>query len=129
MAYMNQERKAKLAANLKKVMPKGWKYTVAVRHHSGIVVTISEAPVDIIGAAKQGAPCGQTSINPYHYQSHLANHPKLVAEFDKIFTALNDGNHDRSDIQSDYFDVGWYVYVEIGKWDKPFVCTAKGVTT
>jgi len=33
------------------------------------------------------------------------------------------GNHDRSDIQSDYFDVGWYKSVNIGKWNKPYEVT------
>lgn len=30
-------------------------------------------------------------------------------------------NHDRSDIQSDYFDVNYYGGVEIGRWDKPYI--------
>jgi hypothetical protein len=33
---------------------------------------------------------------------------------------MNDGNFDKSDIQSDYFHVGWYVSVNIGKWNKPY---------
>ena len=38
-----------------------------------------------------------------------------------IVRALNAGNHDRSDIMTDYFDVGWYVSVKIGhSCDKPF---------
>jgi phenolic acid decarboxylase len=44
MAYVNQEKKAKI---LKKVMPKGWKYSLAVRNHSTIVCTIKSAPVDL----------------------------------------------------------------------------------
>jgi hypothetical protein len=39
-------------------------------------------------------------------------------------TAMNDGNHDRSDIQTDYFDVGWYVDVNIGRWNKPYILEA-----
>lgn len=30
MAYMDQEKKAKIAAALKKVMPKDWKYSLSV---------------------------------------------------------------------------------------------------
>jgi hypothetical protein len=30
MAWMNQERKAALAARLKRVLPEGWKYSLAV---------------------------------------------------------------------------------------------------
>jgi hypothetical protein len=33
---------------------------------------------------------------------------------------MNVGNHDRSDIQSDYFDVGWYVDVNVGAWNQPY---------
>jgi hypothetical protein len=33
---------------------------------------------------------------------------------------MNDGNHDNSDIQSDYFDVGWYISINVGRWDKPY---------
>src|SRR5690606_40972107 len=40
---------------------------------------------------------------------------------ERIVAALNTGNWDRSDIQTDYFDVGHYVDLRIGTWDKPFV--------
>jgi hypothetical protein len=36
---------------------------------------------------------------------------------------MNAGNHNNSDVQSDYFDVGWYIDVNIGKWNKPYVAT------
>jgi hypothetical protein len=36
---------------------------------------------------------------------------------------MNVGNHDRSDIQSDYFDVGWYVDVNVGAWNQPYELT------
>jgi hypothetical protein len=42
----------------------------------------------------------------------------------EIFVAMNDGNWDKSDIQSDYFNVGWYVDVNIGKWDKHYIVEA-----
>jgi hypothetical protein len=34
---------------------------------------------------------------------------------------MNMGNHDNSDIMTDYFDVGWYVDVNIGLWNKPYI--------
>jgi hypothetical protein len=37
---------------------------------------------------------------------------------------MNDGNYDNSDIQSDYFSVGWYIDVNVGKWDKPYTVEA-----
>jgi hypothetical protein len=38
----------------------------------------------------------------------------------EVFAEMNDGNWDKSDIQSDYFNVGWYVDVNIGRWNKPY---------
>ena len=129
MAYMNQAKKAKIAANLKKVVPAGWKYSLAVRDHMTIDMTISQAPFDLIGAFKESKdfdPKKETHIgvNNYHFRSHIED--ECVADvFEAIFDALNTDNWNRSDIVSDYFDVGHYVRLQIGRWDKPFVCTAK----
>jgi hypothetical protein len=37
---------------------------------------------------------------------------------------MNIGNHDRSDSQTDYFDVGFYTDISIGRWDTPYVQVA-----
>jgi hypothetical protein len=122
MAYMNQERKSLLAAELKKVVPHGWKYSLAVRHHSTVVMTITEAPFDLLASLNlregQARPTS-VSVNTHHVRHHFED--ECVADvFEAIASALNTGNHDRSDSQSDYFDVGWYVDVRVGRWDKPF---------
>ncbi len=48
------------------------------------------------------------------------------AEWNDIFArawdAMNAGNWDRSDAQVDYFDVGWYAEICLGRWDRPFQC-------
>lgn len=120
MAYMDQERKAKLAANLKQVMPKGWKYSLGVRNHMVIVLNIWSAPIDLLGAFTSKTVT-HIDVNPYHPGINDAH---IAKQFENIFRALNDGNHDNSDVMSDYFDVGWYVDVNVGRWDRPFVCTA-----
>ena len=130
MAYMNQEKKAKIAAKLKEVLPRGWKYTLRVRHHSTIVMTIQSAPVDLMAeatrvtAARQtregytpNAPATYVDVNVYHPHFYFDESLPVIQT---ILAALNEGNHNRSDIQSDYFDVGWYVDIYIGTWDKPF---------
>ena len=60
-------------------------------------------------------------VHEYHYQSHYDG--TALAFLSEVIPAMGIGNHDRSDSQTDYFDVGWYVHVNIGKWDKPFLCT------
>ena len=125
MAYMDQERKAKLAAGVKAVMPKGWKYSLAVRNHSTIVCTISEAPVDLITALHGVGGNGQrhTEVNRRWFE--FRNIPDDVATpMLAILDALNVGNHNRSDLQQDLHDVGWYVSLKIGRWDKPFKVAA-----
>lgn len=123
MAWMSQEKKAKIAAKLKDVVPKGWKYTLAIRNHSAIVMTISEAPVDILRACKD-IKAGETSwaVNEYWVEKSFT--PEVAEILSRIVDALNLGNHDNSDIQTDYFDVGHYVTLLIGRWDKPFKCSA-----
>lgn len=127
MAYVSQELKAKIAAALKPVVPQGWKYTLKVRNHSTIVMTIHAAPFDLIRAFKKSdyfdpETATDVSVNPHHYRSHLED--EAVADvFERIFAALNTDNHDRSDVLTDYFDVGHYVELRIGRWDKPFRVT------
>ena len=39
------------------------------------------------------------------------------------FKIANKDNWDKSDIQTDYFNVNYYLHLAIGKWDKPFTET------
>jgi len=127
MAYMNQERKAALAAELKKVMPQGWKYSLAVRNHSTIVLTITDAPFNILGGLGREAASGHATINTHWIRECFADEC-LADVFEKIAAALNVGNHDRSDIMTDLFDVGWYVDIQVGRWDKPFKFVAPAIS-
>lgn len=132
MAYMNQEKKAKIAAALKRVIPAGWKYSLAVRHGSTIVCTISEAPFDLLKAFRASEYRDPESIthadvNVYHVRRAFED--ECVADvMEAIVAALNTDNHDRSDVQTDYFDVGHYVDLQIGRWDKPFRYVPREIT-
>lgn len=128
MAYVSKEKKAKIAEALKAVVPAGWRYSLAVRHHRTIVMTVTSAPFDLIRAFKKTEyrdPEREThlQVNPYHYRDHIDD--QCVADvLDRIMGALNTDNHDRSDRMTDYYDVGHYVELNIGKYDRPFVATS-----
>jgi hypothetical protein len=125
MAWMNQERKAALAAGLKKVLPKGWNYSLAVRHHSTLVLTISEAPIDLVAQSlfsDEQKKRGYIDVNQYHIEGVFSG--SLLKTFTAIRDAMMVGNHDNSDPMTDYFDVGWYIDINVGRWDKPFRCSA-----
>ena len=128
MAFMSQENKAKIAAELKKVMPADWKYSLSVRHHSTIVLTISAAPVDLIAHMKMNSERGcnhkdYVQVNEYYLDRQFTG--ELLETFLAIRKALNTDNYDRSDIQTDYFEVGHWVNINIGRWNKPFQVIAK----
>lgn len=133
MAYMSQDHKAEIAAQLRRVIPAGWKWSLGVHHHSTIVLTISAAPVDLLGeSARVSNELGRMrGYAPSPIGTHCdVNHFHLDQQFDDsletmraIVRAVNLRNYDNSDHQTDYFDVGHYVSIRIGRWDKPFVFT------
>ena len=49
MAYMSQDKKKEIAAELKKVLKgSGLKYSLGVHHHSTLYITIKQGPIDFI---------------------------------------------------------------------------------
>jgi hypothetical protein len=131
MAYMSQEKKSKIAPTVKKILVKyGIKGSLAVSNHMTLVLNVKSGTIDFIanyndtvgnqpGGFRLGSPAtNHIDINPYWYQDHFSGVAKKFLS--EILTAMNDGNHDRSDVQSDYYDIGWYVDVNIGKWNSPY---------
>jgi hypothetical protein len=121
MAYVSQELKAKLAPKIKAILKKyGVKGSLAVRGHSTLVLNIKSGKIDFIKdfGDREDAKKFGIQVNPYWYQDHFAGKSKKFLS--EVIPAMKVGNWDNSDIQTDYFDVGWYVDVNIGKWDKPY---------
>jgi hypothetical protein len=141
MAYMNQEKKSKISAAVAAVVAQhpeyGLSYTLSVHNHSTIVMTIKTAAVDLIGhiadhiatlrvfgqepSAEYVASIradGYRDVNVFHLDNQFpdADMGLMIA----LVKALDTGNWNRSDLQSDYFDVGHYVTLHIGRWNKPF---------
>lgn len=132
MAYVSQDLKKALTPAIKAACKKyGIKASIAVRNHMTLVVNIKSGNLDLIAnhARVIDQPNGwavqkqSIDVNPYHYRDQFDGDAKEFLT--ELFTAMNNGNHDRSDIQSDYFDVGWYVDVNIGQWNKPYTVTTK----
>ena len=133
MSYMNQEKKAELATGIKAVLKKyGVKGTIGVRHHSVLVVNLKGGKQDIIGNWFQNATKYDSTdrygveINRPEYLdvNHFWIGEHYTGEVKEFLTelkgAMNVGNYDNSDIQSDYFSVGWYIDINVGKWNKPY---------
>ena len=137
MAYFNQERKAQKAPAIKAILKKyGVKGSLAVRNHSTFVLNIKSGKIDFIenfiktDFGQHGNKMSDDRIasvrkeraldvNVYWYKEHFSD--KALSFLKEVITTMNSGNHNNSDIQTDYFDVGWYVDVKIGQWDKPYI--------
>ena len=112
MAYMNQEKKKKLAPKIKDILKRhNMKGTLSVDNYSSLRLTLQSGSIDF----------GTDSINEYWYKDHFADNPKALNFLSEVIPAMNVGNHDNSDPMTDYFDVGWYISVNLGRWDKPYV--------
>lgn len=139
MAYVSKELKEHVAPKLRALAKSyGLTATVAVHHHSTLVLNVSKGRINFI---KDNADTlygknyhafdnerdyehnrNRTYMQVSHHWTDLFTGD--AREFlEKAFTIMLEGNWDRSDIMTDYWDVGWYVDINIGKWDKPYTLT------
>ena len=128
MAYINQEDKKRLAPKIKAVLKKyGVKGSISISHHCNLVVRLKEGKVDLYGEKTSPNWCGShgsDSVNTYWINDH---HTGVSRDFlNELKAAMNDGNWDKSDAMTDYFNVGWYSDIVVGNnsADKPYVYTA-----
>ncbi len=111
MAYMNQEKKKRLAPAIKEVLKKhNMKGTLSVQDYSQLTLTLKSGSIDF----------GTDQINEYWYKDHFADNPAALAFLSEVIPAMNAENFDKSDIMTDYFHVGYYISVKIGSYDKPY---------
>ena len=133
MAYISQERKAEIAPVVREICKRyGIKASLAIDNHRTLVLNISQGDIDFVYnynktcadkhwmVAQGWKPTTSTnlSVNPYHFQNHFSG--RALDFLKEAYAAMMKGNHDNSDIQSDYFDIGWYVDINIGRWNKPY---------
>jgi hypothetical protein len=134
MAYVSKEMKSKIAPVIKALLKEyGLKGTLAVKHHSTLVLNITSGPIDFIGvgnrisretALRQGrdysAARDYSQVNVYWIQDHYDG---VAREFLlKAYAALKGPDFfDHSDAQTDYFFRSHYQDINIGRWNKPYV--------
>jgi hypothetical protein len=132
MAYMNQQKKAIIAQNLKPILKKyNVKGTLSVRNNMSIALTVKSGEIDFIknfndtvaqqpGGFRNGSRAEKyLSVNTYWFQEHFSGKAKqfLAEAKDALLSA---GWYDNSDAQYDYFDTAYYIDINIGKYNKPY---------
>lgn len=116
MAYVSKEKKATIAAALKLAMEEypTVKYSLSIRDHSTIVCLISKGPEFLAPDGKDYA-----DVNTHWIHANYDNEARKLLTL--IKDCLNIKNYDNSHAESDYFSVGHYISICIGKWDKPYI--------
>jgi len=135
MAYVSQEMKKELAPGIKAVLKKyGMKGSISINHHSSLVVTLQQGPLNFEGLDARGerifyeATDGRfySQVNTYHIDKFYSGES---ADFLNELVAAMKGKtsrgewYNKTDIMTDYFDIAYYVNVNVGKWDKGYIQT------
>ena len=114
MAYISQKDKKELAPGIKAVLKKyGMKGSIAVKNHMSLVVNLQSGPIHF-------DMDGYTSVNVYHIDKHYTGRAKDF--LNELVVAMKGTKwFDKSDIMTDYFHTAYYIDINVGKWNKPYV--------
>jgi hypothetical protein len=149
MAYVSKEKKAELAPAIKAVLKKyGMKGTIAVRHHSSLVVTLRSGEIDFLKHlteksfanrweraeefAKSEYAKGRSAleiyeegvlrndVNTYWIEDHYEGVAKdFLLELKDAMEGPKFFNHD--DSMTDYFHRAHYIDIKIGAYDRSYI--------
>ena len=134
MAYISAEDVNHIRVALKKEFPQ-YKFSVTRDHHLGVMIAFMKGP-----AFKDfeyfDRYTHETKIGTLNEDHHQINHFHLedfygkenaeilgkVSEIAHTAPGLAGGKkyYNNNDIQSDYFDVAYYVSIHVGKWNKEY---------
>jgi len=136
MAYVSQEFKSSVQPQIQAILKRyGIKGTLAVEHHSTLVLNIREGEIDFIsnynqtvaarpGGHRLGAPARDSlDVNTHWYHEQFSGRAKQFLE--EVMAAMKGPKYfDHSDLQSDYHHCSHYYDVRIGRWNKPYQLAA-----
>ena len=135
MAYISTDDVKHIRNTLKKEFPQ-YKFSVVRDHHSSVSINLMKGPAfkDFEYFDKYS---GETKVGTLNDgEHHQINHHWLedfygkdnakilgkISEIAHTAPAMNGGKkwYNNSDIQTDYFDIAYYVHIGIGKWNKQY---------
>ena len=133
MAYINAEDVNHIRVALKKEFPQ-YKFSVTRDHHLGVNINFMKGPRfaeyeyfdRYSGEMKKDNLDGHHQINHFHLESFYGKENAeilgKVSEIAHTAPGLAGGKkyYNNNDIQSDYFDVAYYVSIHVGKWNKEY---------
>jgi len=135
MAYISTEDVKHIRNELKKELPQ-YKFSVVRDHHSSVTISLMKGPAfndyeyfDRYNNVTKTANLSDGEhhqINQFHLEDFYGKeNAEILSKIDTISRtapAKNGGKvwYNDSDIQTDYFDIAYYVHINVGKWNKPY---------
>jgi hypothetical protein len=125
MAYITVEEVKAVRAKLKKSFP-AVKFSVRGGNSSSLKVSILESPIEINFESEFSQKRRNTSVNHYYINDHYGeNNPSLCRLLNGVYEIMSENWWDKSDVMTDYFNCAYYMDLEIGRWNKPYIQTDK----
>lgn len=120
MAYLPKETKTAMDIEIKAIAKEyGLKVTTRREHHSSINLIIRSGNIDFEGDAI-GTFNGY--INQYYIDdNYKGKSAEVLTKFREVL--YGHGYKEDSDAMTDYFNDSWYVSINLGEWNKPYIFT------
>tara|TARA_B100001248_G_C27386786_1_gene460094 strand:+ start:1730 stop:2116 length:387 start_codon:yes stop_codon:yes gene_type:complete len=126
MAYISAEDVKAIRLELKATFPK-FKFGVRKRDWNQVTVTVKEGPTDFSDCFRGDEEYAHVN----HYHTHMyGEHKDFFDAIHKIIKTApikgegywkGKGWYDKSDAMTDYFDTAYYISMNVGEWNKPYV--------
>jgi hypothetical protein len=123
MAYVSQAMKKELAPAIKAILKKyKMKASIAVRHHSTLVVNIKSGSLDIMNSlvGNDEYQRDYVQVNEYWIDRNFDNE-KVVAFLSELKDAMLGPNYFcEDDAMTDYFHRSHYIDINVGNYNRPY---------
>jgi hypothetical protein len=131
MAYITASETKSIRNALKDEFGKTLKFSVRNSHHSSVNINLLESSVYNLESnpdydCNEGNGFGFGQVSPWMTpKDQVENLLKKIDLIAKNAPAKDGGKewYDNSDMMTDYFNTAYYVFTDIGKWNKPFKFT------
>lgn len=120
MPHISTERVAEIRKQIKAQFPQ-FKISVTCRNYSTVCIAIIEAPFNmLIDASKK-----YEDVNHFYIAEHYADYPQIKEVLLELNKIANEGNGTECE-DGDYGTIpNFYIDINIGSWDKPFIVKEK----
>jgi hypothetical protein len=135
MAFISTEDVKHIRNELKKELPQ-YKFSVVRDHHSSVTISLMKGPAfkdhEYFNRYSGEWSIGNLSdgyhhqINQYHLEDFYGKENAKILDkihvIAKTAPAKNGGKvwYNDSDAMIDYFDIAYYIHINVGKWNKSY---------